>query len=467
MMQIYISHIVRVADVYFAFSNAINQYIKPTILTLTGLGSLAAVFFLTYGGILYITSSGRPSNLEHAKKVIKNSLIGLVLVIAAGTMINILTQSYSQPHHTIGTKLPSLTQIQPQPSGVSLVTILIKAITGVLESIITTAGEPFIKALSFFTSGTPLMGTNSTVFNLWLSILGISDALFVLVVSLLGFHVMSASTFGFEELNFKQLLPKIMGAFLLMNLSLFLIDSLISLCNAMIHAVNQTFPTSNVWTVLQEIINKSGALGLAALLILIIFLILTVILLVYYVGRLVTLYIGAALSPLVFMILLVPGFRDFALSAIKTYISTIFVLFVHVVLLVLASSIFSGLVSSSGSGYADPIMGLIVGLATVIALIKTQGVMMQFTYASIGPKSMRMLGSQFVNSVSYLSSKTKNVSQKLRENSNNRPNFSTPAVALKMPNNLAMASVSNKSKTTNANESNTVKSKIKVKEENK
>jgi len=140
----------------------------------------------------------------------------------------------------------------------------------------------------------------------------------------------------------------------------------------------------------------------------IVFLILAVILLVYYVGRLVTLYIGAVLSPLVFMMLLIPGFKDFAVNAIKTYISTIFVLFVHVVILILAASIFAGLISSDTHS-ADPIMALIVGLATIIALLKTQGLMMQFSYASIGPKTARKLGSQFVNSVSLITSKTRSV----------------------------------------------------------
>lgn len=439
----HISLLSKVADVS-ASSGIIHDYIHPLLLTLTGLGSLAAVFFLTYGGILYITSSGKPDSLEHAKRVIRNSLIGLILIIAAGTMTNILTQAYTQPQHVSATTLPALTQVQPKSTGISLVTILIKAITGVLESIITTAGEPFIKALNFFTSGTPLMGDNSTVFNLWLVILAIADALFVGVVALLGFHIMSASTFGFEELEFKQLLPKIGVTFLLMNCSLFIVDTIIGLCNAMIHAISQSFPASDVWKVLTDIVNQSGGLGLAALLIMIIFLILTVVLLVYYVGRLVTLYIGAALSPIVFMMLIIPGFKDFAISAIKTYISTIFVLFVHVVILVLAASIFSGLVNGSPDHTADPIMALIVGLATVVALLKTQGTMMQFTYASIGPKTARKLGAQFVNSISYLSTKTKAVSSSVSNkvsNSRASTTFNNQSFGLKMPS-LATASVS-------------------------
>ncbi len=405
-MVAYISTTIqKLADVSTA-GNDFHSYLIPIVYTLCGLGSLAAVFFLINGGIAYITSSGKPANLDHAKRVIKNALVGLIIILGAITLTTILSHAYTQPHSVTGSTFPTLTPVQPKSTSISLTTVLIKAITGVLTSLITTAGEPFLKALSYFTSGTPLMGDNGTVFNLWLAILGIADTAFILVVVLLGFHVMSATTLGFDELDIKQLLPRIGAVFLLMNCSLFIVDMIIGLCNAMIHAITLSFPTANVWTVLTDIANDSGALGLAALMVMIVFLILAVILLVYYVGRLVTLYIGAVLSPLVFMMLLIPGFKDFAVNAIKTYISTIFVLFVHVVILILAASIFAGLISS-GTHSADPIMALIVGLATIIALLKTQGLMMQFSYASIGPKTARKLGSQFVNSVSLITSKTR------------------------------------------------------------
>jgi len=407
-MVAYISTTIqKLADVSTA-GNDFHSYLIPIVYTLCGLGSLAAVFFLINGGIAYITSSGKPANLDHAKRVIKNALVGLIIILGAITLTTILSHAYTQPHSVTGSTFPTLTPVQPKSTSISLTTVLIKAITGVLTSLITTAGEPFLKALSYFTSGTPLMGDNGTVFNLWLAILGIADTAFILVVVLLGFHVMSATTLGFDELDIKQLLPRIGAVFLLMNCSLFIVDMIIGLCNAMIHAITLSFPTANVWTVLTDIANDSGALGLAALMVMIVFLILSVILLVYYVGRLVTLYIGAVLSPLVFMMLLIPGFKDFAVNAIKTYISTIFVLFVHVVILILAASIFAGLISSDTHS-ADPIMALIVGLATIIALLKTQGLMMQFSYASIGPKTARKLGSQFVNSVSLITSKTRSV----------------------------------------------------------
>jgi hypothetical protein len=91
----------------------------------------------------------------------------------------------------------------------------------------------------------------------------------------------------------------------------------------------------------------------------------------------------------------------------KTYLTTIFVLFVHVVILQLAASLFTGMSTISGGNTPNVLMSMAVGLAAVIALLKTQGVMMQFSYVSLGARSTRQLGSQFINGVSYLGGRGK------------------------------------------------------------
>lgn len=49
-----------------------------------------AVFFLIWGGIQYITSQGDSGRIEQAKKIITNSIIGLVLAILAGTIVGFI-----------------------------------------------------------------------------------------------------------------------------------------------------------------------------------------------------------------------------------------------------------------------------------------------------------------------------------------------------------------------------------------
>ena len=394
--------------------SAMRDYVTPTIHVLAALASIACVFFIVNAGYLYMTSSGKPEQMDHAKRVLKNAVLGLVIVLAAATLVSILSNAYGSPHDVNNATLPNLQAIPPNDVSNGLVDILIKAVTGFLNNIIQAVATPFLGALDYFTKSTPLMADNQSVFNFWLAMVGIGDVLFVVILALLGFHVMSAATFGFDEIEFKHLLPRIALVFLVMNTSIFFIDGVIELSNVLITAVSKVSGTSSVWSALTEVVKQSGGQGLAALLMMIAFLIFSVILLVYYVGRLVTLFIGAVLSPLIALVWLVPGFRDFAETAIKTYLTTIFVLFVHVVILQLAASLFTGMAPSSHNNVPDTLMSMVVGLATVMALLKTQSVMMQFSYVSMGARNMRKLGGQFINGVSYMTGKGKAAASTVR-----------------------------------------------------
>jgi hypothetical protein len=394
-----------------AASSAMRSFVTPMVATLCVIASLACTFFLVTGGIQYMSSKGKPENLEHAKRTLKNALIGLILVIAAATLTAILSHAYSSSAGVMADKLPTLQPIQQSGSG-GFWDVIIKSIVHVLQNITDSVGQPFVQALGYFTNATPLMGDNSNVFNLWLAIVGIGDVLFVLVVALLGFQVMSFSTFGFDELDIKQVLPQMALIFLLMNTSIFAIDGLIGLSNGMIHALQAGFPCTSIWDLLSQLIKQSTSLGLGGLLVMIAFLVLTVMLLVYYVGRLITLYIGAVLSPLILLLYLIPAFKDFAISALKIYLTTIFVLFVQVVIMQLASSIFSGMLQGDNSGQPNTLMALIVGLATVLALLKTQGVMKELSYAASAPRAAREVTGSFMRGVSYVNRTRKSAVKK-------------------------------------------------------
>jgi hypothetical protein len=129
------------------------------------------------------------------------------------------------------------------------------------------------------------------------------------------------------------------------------------------------------------------------------------------------------LSPLVLLLWLVPGFRDFSESAAKVYVTTVFVLLVHVVILELAASLFTGLNGVSPSGAPDTLMAMMVGLATLIALLKTQGVMMQLSYVSVGPRSARKLSGQFLTGVSYLGGKSKTITSAVSTRKDSKESF--------------------------------------------
>jgi len=433
----------------------VRDYVLPTIQVLAGLASIAFVFFVVNAGYIYMTSSGKPDRMEHAKEVLKKATLGLVIVLAALTITSILSHAYGSPHDVNNAALPSLQTIEPNQASNGLIDIIIKAVTGFLVNIISGAGEPFLKALDFFTKATPSMAENQSVFNFWLAMVGIADVLFALVVALLGFHVMSASTFGFDEVEFKHLLPRLALVFLLMNTSIFLIDGIIELSNVLVSAVGKVSGASSVWETLIEIVKKTSGQGLAALLMMLAFVILSVVLVVYYIMRLVTLYIGAVLSPIVSLLWLVPGFRDFAETAFKTYLTTIFVLFVHVVILQLAASLFTGMATASGSDQLpNALMAMVVGIATILVLLKVQGTMMQFSYVSMGARNMRKLGGQFINGVSYMAGKGKAGAVKAAS--------ATKSTATKVQNSRSAARIQQKANSTDYNRPRTDKSGVTI-----
>lgn len=390
-----------------AVSQVMHNFLTPVIATLCSLASLACVFFLVHGGTMYMSSSGNPERLDQAKRVIRNALIGLVLVLAAASLTAILAHAYSGSGAAPTEQFPTLQAIETPADDGNFWDAIYKAIINFLKRLVEAAAEPFLSAISWFINSTPLMGNNSSVFNLWLAIVGLADVLFILVVALLGFQVMSFASLGLEEVDIKQLLPQLAFVFLLMNTSIFAIDAVISLSNGMIYALQSGFQSTDIWAVLHDITKDSASLGIVGLLMMVALLVLTVMLLVYYVLRLVTLYIGAVLSPLVMMLWLLPAFKDFVITAAKTYVITIFILFVHVVIMLLAASLFLGIQQGDTAGQPNVLMALIVGLATVVALLKTQGVLQELTYAASGPRAARELSGSFMRSVGYITNGSK------------------------------------------------------------
>lgn len=380
-------------------SDVMRSYVNPTMATLCGLASLFAVFFIVIGGIRYITSSGNPEKLYQAKRILQNALIGLVIVISAATLTGILNHAYSGSRGGSNTSLPPVEILEPEEKEDSTSDVIWNAISGLFRKLISFAAKPFLGMVGYFTNETPLMANNPQVFNIWLVIVAIADVLFVIVVALLGFHIMSFQSLGFDEMDIKQLLPQLALSFLLINTSIFAIDAVIGLSNAMISALKSGFPVTEIWDSLTKVAEQAFRIGMVGLLMMGALLIMLVMLIVYYLGRLIALYVGAILSPLIVLLWLLPTFRDFAITALKTYLTLIFVLFVHVVILMLASSIFVGVHNGINVAAPSAYVSLFAGMATVLALLKTQGFMQELTYAASTPRAARELGQQFARSI--------------------------------------------------------------------
>lgn len=376
-------------------SSDITNYTNDTLQIITLIGTASAVFFLIKGGYGYITSTGNPETLLHAKKTIKNALIGLVIILSAGVIISTFQNALNNPSSSNSTGAVSLTPLASTAPTGGLTQVLIDAVTGFMQNIVESATKPTVDAIMTFLTTTPNLMNNSVVFNFWLISLGIVDSLFVVVVALLGLHFMSATTFGYEEVELKQLLPKIGLAFLGANISLFLADYVIITCNAMVKAVlGATGGLNQAWVL--NAINPAtfitGTTPLITLIFLILFLIVSIVLLLMYITRLITISLGAVLSPFIFLLWAIPKTADFAEIAIKSYIVTVFIVFVHVVIIQLASSFLTIPGNSNNS-----LISIAVGIGLFFTLLKTPGFMMQLIMYNTGRGMMRKLGGQIMN----------------------------------------------------------------------
>lgn len=398
----------------FAASNAdVSQFSSQALTVLITLATLACAFFIVRGGLLYMTSTGKPDELDHAKKTIRNALIGLVIVIGAGVFSSVLTTAFTTASPQNAGQTFELKKLEPAEPSSGLTQILIDAVMGFLQTIVQSATKPVVDGIISMLTTTPSLAANSVVFNLWLVVVGITDSLFVLLIALLGFHVMSASTFGFDELEIKHLLPRIGLAFLGANTSIFFIDWIITVCNTMVNAIiAATGGIGKAWVL--DIINPTtlstgtGGVALVTLIFMIMFVILAVTLLLYYIGRLITLAVGAVLSPLIFLLWMLPGFTDFAIVSARAYIVVIFTVFVHVVIIQLASSF----LTLPGQVGTNSFMSALVGVATLFSLIKAPGIILQFAFYSAVNGAMRKLGGKIIHVISAKRTEEKQQAQK-------------------------------------------------------
>lgn len=384
----------------FAASNPeIEQFTHETLSTLILLASLAAAFFLIKGGYLYITSTGKPAALEEAKHTIKNALIGLVVVIGASVFSSLLNSAFSEPATgSLGQNI-SLVPIEPVAPDSSLAQVLIDAIAGFLKSIVQSATKPVLDAIMAMLTSTPSLVNNSVIFNFWLTIVGIADSLFALVIALLGFQIMSATSLGFEEQTLKQMLPRVGLGFLFANTSIFLIDWVVQLNQALITAIlNSSEGLSGAWltNAFDPAVLFAGAMPLVTLIFLVVFVLLSVVLLLFYITRLMILAVGAVLAPLLGLLWVLPKFKGMAESSMKAYLVTVFSLFVHVVIIQLASA-FLTLPDQVGT---NPLVSVMVGIAMFALLLKTTTVGMQLVLASEATSAVTRIGGQIMNVMS-------------------------------------------------------------------
>jgi len=399
----------------------ILEYTSSTLQIITLIATASAVFFLIKAGYLYMTSSGRPEALESAKKTIINTFLGLILVLSANVVTSVFQNSFdSSASMGNGTAVEIMAVETVEPSD-GLTQILIDAVSGFIQNIVESATEPIVNGILGYLTITPTLLDNEVIRNFWLISVGIVDVLFVLVVALMGLQVMSASTFGFEEVEVKQLLPRLGITFLGANMSLFLANYAIITSNVLVQTmISSTGGLNHAW--IKDAFSPTaiitGATPLIILIFLVLFLIVSIVLLLMYISRLIFISLGAVLSPFIFLLSALPKFSDFAFIAVKTYMVSIFIVFVHVVIIQLASSFLTLPEHSENS-----LISIAVGIGLFITLLKTPNLMMQMVMYTSNSGSLKKIGNQIINVMS-----TDNSSAMSRSQAQNVENKTTRKV---------------------------------------
>ncbi|MEX0895658.1 MAG: pilin [Patescibacteria group bacterium] len=374
------------------------DFTSSTLQIITLIASAAVVLLLIKAGYEYMTSAGKPEVLESAKKTIRNALIGLVLVLTANIVISVFQQSLTSSSEMSTTTYLEFAPIEADEPSDGLTQVLIDAVTAFMQNIVESATAPLVEGIIKYLTLTPTLLGNSVIFDFWLVSLGIVNTLFVIVVALLGLQLMSATTFGFDEVQLKQLLPRIGLGFLGANTSLFLADYVIITSNALVTAVlESTGGLNHAWvvTAVSPASLISGGTPLITLIFLILFVIVAIVLLLLYISRLILISLGAVIAPFIFLLWTIPKTADYAEIATKTYFVTVFMVFVHVVIIQLASSFLALPEHSENS-----LLAIAIAIGLFFTLLKTPSLMMQMAYYTSSNGTVKKMGNQIMNVVS-------------------------------------------------------------------
>lgn len=378
----------------FADANAAAQSIQsdlvPILSTVTTIATALFALFILIGGLYYMTAATSVERKIHAKDILTKGSAGFLIVLTCTSGALFLQSAYAdravEPAASNELKLEKV----DDSSGNFMTDVVKNFLIDVVK-----IGDSLADTLNNFFTKTPLMADTAAVFNVWKTVLVIAISMFALVIALMGFNLMTASVFGFKEGELRTLLPRIAGGFIVMAFSIFIIDFFISIANMMTKALIAGSDNQILITTIKAFIGGVASWPVGGLILVLVLVILLVLLLLYYLRRLVVLYIGAALAPIIVLCYLLPVFRDFAILATRQYIMTIFIVFVHMVILLLAAVLFNSFGNES-------ILTLLLAIATMSVLIKAGSTVNQMLASSGMAQNTKQMAVAFMRGKSQL-----------------------------------------------------------------
>lgn len=92
----------------------LTQTISNLVGILTGLGGAVAVGYFVYGAYLYLTASGAPNQMERGKAAMMTALVGVVLMMLAYGVVNLVINAVVSP--AVTPSLPDPATPTPTPT---------------------------------------------------------------------------------------------------------------------------------------------------------------------------------------------------------------------------------------------------------------------------------------------------------------------------------------------------------------
>jgi hypothetical protein len=74
----------------FADKNDVVRVLLAIFEIVVFIGGLVSVFYVVYGGFLYITSSGEPDKARNGRTTIINAIVGLFICLSATAIVNLV-----------------------------------------------------------------------------------------------------------------------------------------------------------------------------------------------------------------------------------------------------------------------------------------------------------------------------------------------------------------------------------------
>lgn len=85
-----------VAGKSFNTETSLNQIISTIIQSFLGLLGVIFLLLIVYGGVIWMTAQGEEGKVEKAQKIIRNAIIGLIIVVSAYAISFFIINALSQ-----------------------------------------------------------------------------------------------------------------------------------------------------------------------------------------------------------------------------------------------------------------------------------------------------------------------------------------------------------------------------------